>query len=110
MENRRRQNLERHLDVLSHHPHKPVLLMDGGLESQANRDYLKWFFDRMVEPKAYVTVPGSNHYSNTISKFGLALYDREVIKRTVQEVETFFRSAGGDSNRIPAEAAARNGA
>jgi len=93
MENRRRRSLENHLDALSRHPHKPVLLMDGGLESQANRDYLKGFFDSMVEPKTYVTVPRSNHYANTISKFGLALYDREVVERTVLEVEAFLNRA-----------------
>jgi pimeloyl-ACP methyl ester carboxylesterase len=92
MEERRGRNLERHLEILSRESHKPVLLMDGELEREADRAYLRGYFDRMAEPKGYVTVPRSNHYANTISKTGVVLYDREVVNRTVDAIESFLAS------------------
>jgi pimeloyl-ACP methyl ester carboxylesterase len=96
MEDRRARNLERHLEILSRNPHKPVLLMDGEVESEADRAYLRGYFDLMIEPKAYVTVPRSNLYANTVSGMGLAFYDREVIDRTIDEIVRFVESSDGD--------------
>jgi len=102
LEDRLARNLERHLEILSRSPHKPVLLMDGELESEADRAYLRDYFERMAEPKTYVTVPRSNHYGNTVSGLGLALYDREVIARTVDEIARFL---GSVDNRNTSHAA-----
>ena len=71
-------------------------MCSSDLESEADRAYLRGYFDLMIEPKAYVTVPRSNHYANTVSGMGLAFYDREVIDRTIDEIVRFVESSDGD--------------
>jgi hypothetical protein len=53
------------IPALSQKAHPPILLIDGELEPQADREYLEQSFQDLSEAKAYVTVSKSNHYFNT---------------------------------------------
>ena len=73
-----------HLDYFRSDGHKPLLLIDDGLATEADRAYLQRYHESIVEPKVYVTIEGSDHYVNTEDLGGLALYDRQVTPRLVE--------------------------
>lgn len=51
------------IDTYVEHPFRqPVLLVDGGLEDEADLRFLRDVFRRMKGDKAYVTIPGADHY------------------------------------------------
>jgi len=90
LEARRRRTIEQHVATLSEPEHKPVLLLDGELESPEDRRYLREYFDRIIEPKAYLTIPRSNHYANTARALGLHFYDRGVADGMAREIVTWL--------------------
>lgn len=81
--------------------HKPLLLMDGERELEADRSYLLAYYQGIVEPKRYVTVPNADHYSNTTSIRGVNIYDRRVLSDTADTIDHFLRN---DSRPLPSNA------
>ncbi len=71
--------------------HKPVLFLDGAREALADRRYLGSYFRAMTGPKAYVTVANADHYSNTTEIGTVAVYDRQVLRYTLEVIERFLR-------------------
>jgi dienelactone hydrolase len=66
-----------YLDYFSQPRHKPLLLMDGERESEADKAWLRLYYAKVAAPKMYATVSGVNHYLNT-ADFGFQgsiLYD-----------------------------------
>lgn len=71
--------------------HKPLLLIDGELESEEDQLFLRQLYDSITEPKNCVTLPNSDHYAN-VSNFGpLVIYDEPLINRLVEEIDTWLR-------------------
>ena len=83
--------MERYLDYFAREGHKPLLLMDGELEDEADREYLRRYYESMAGPKGYVTVRGADHYANTMSLRGLVLYDRQAVGETVDAIDRGLR-------------------
>ena len=97
----RQQTMQRHMPLLAKPGHKPVLFMDGELESRTARRYLRDYVKHVADPKRYVTIPGSNHYINTVREGGMNLYDRRVMNRTTAEIVRWLRPGpGADSAAI----------
>ncbi len=93
LEEKAQRNIEKFVPLLSRPGHKPLLLIDGENESGVERDYLREYFERLAEPKRHVTIPESDHYANTGRLFGLNLYDRGVMDRTVIEIVDWILSS-----------------
>jgi len=84
--------LERYLDYFSGKDHQPIFLIDGGLEDQENLSYLKGVYERMSQPKRYVTIPHSDHYNNAVEVRGLILYDRGTVEQLVQVIDRWLKN------------------
>ena len=66
--------------------HKPIMLVDGELENQADKQYYEQLHSAWAEPKQFVRLIGSDHYINTAQSFGLMFYDRGVMRQLVDEI------------------------
>ncbi len=88
--------------------HKPLLLIDGALESGADRSFLKACYARMTGPKEYVTLPGTEHYLGIVGfewfekvpvVSHLMIYDQAIVDRAVDVVDGFLagKAAGGET-------------
>ncbi|MCA9928682.1 MAG: alpha/beta fold hydrolase, partial [Anaerolineales bacterium] len=67
--------LESHLDYFARLDHVPVLLVDGALESDADKDFLQTIFDDMQGEKVYRTLAHADHYANVANVGPLIVYD-----------------------------------
>lgn len=80
-----------YLDYLSGTHHKPLLLMDGELESEQDKKYLAQYLEQISEPKHYITIPNSDHYCNTIKIVGINVYNQRVIGYTVDSIDRWLK-------------------
>ena len=64
---------------VGHRFRQPILLVDGEREEEADLRFLRERFERMRGPRAYVTIPGADHY------FGVA---RQVEERDPVTLQT----------------------
>jgi pimeloyl-ACP methyl ester carboxylesterase len=85
--------IRRFIPAFSQTDHPPILLMDGELEPQADREYLEQYFQDLSEPKAYVTVSQSNHYFNTLREplLGFNIFDRQGVEKAVEIMDQFLQ-------------------
>ncbi len=82
--------MENFSDYLMMPAHKPLLLIDGELESEADRIYLEKFFESIAEPKSYFTLSGTDHYAS-IANFGsIVFYDKKVADDLVDKITTWL--------------------
>ncbi len=91
LERSRSLDISRFLSHLSAREHKPILLIDGELEAEADKRYLRDLYERLSEPKHYVTIRGSDHYANTRDVGRLVLYDGHVVNETVTLIDDWLR-------------------
>lgn len=84
---------------------KPLLLIDGELESVADKKFLREYYSQMVAAHSYVTISETGHYFNVVGfeKFenfpiikDLYIYDRKVIEDSVKVIDTFFKLQGNE--------------
>jgi pimeloyl-ACP methyl ester carboxylesterase len=79
--------------------HKPLLLIDGALESEEDRKFLQAYSERMAEPKRYVTLDGTCHYLGVVG-FEVfervpflrhaMVYDEGIVEHAVEVIESFL--------------------
>lgn len=79
-------DMEKHIAYFSQTHHKPLLLIDGERESAKDRAYLKNYYDKIEEPKSYLTIQNSDHYGNTWELGGFDLYDQGVMSDTADGI------------------------
>jgi pimeloyl-ACP methyl ester carboxylesterase len=79
-----------HIQYFSSTNHKPLLLIDGGLESEDDRIFLQDYYAKITDPKSYVTIPKSDHYANTTAFLQFNLYDHTVVNETVVEINQWI--------------------
>lgn len=72
--------------------HKPILLIDGSREDDADQRFLQLIYDLMKPPKAYITIAGSNHYSNTKDMGPFILYHKQIVNELVQSIVGWLRN------------------
>lgn len=82
--------LENHLDYFSRPGHKPLLLIDGELEDQADRLFLGEIFDLLVEPKDYITLTDADHYANVANFGSLVVFDQRVVETLVNAIDDWL--------------------
>jgi pimeloyl-ACP methyl ester carboxylesterase len=80
--------------------HKPLLLIDGGLESQEDRAFLRYHHGKMCEPTQYATMEGTCHYFGIIGLEWLEsvpvlrnmlIYDHKIVGEVVGLINSFLR-------------------
>jgi len=81
---------EKRVGPFSQKVHKPILLIDGELESDKDKIYLQKAFNKMSEPKKYITLANSDHYCNTKSLAGFVFYDKKVIAQAVNAIDRWI--------------------
>ena len=84
--------IDNHLDYFTEPDHKPLLLIDGMLESREDREFLEQIFDSMSEPKEYFTLANADHYANTVNVGPVVIYDVSAISNLVNEIDLWLRS------------------
>ena len=72
--------------------HKSIFLIDGRLESPDDLQFLSQIYDLFVPPKKYLTIAGSNHYSNTKAVGGLIFYHKSVFNSLVLAISNWLHS------------------
>ncbi len=82
--------IDSHADYFSRQDHKPLLLVDGGLESPEDRRFLREVYEKMAGRKAYITLADADHYAN-VANFGpIVFYDRRVIRQLIQIIDDWL--------------------
>ncbi|HEX6387287.1 MAG TPA: hypothetical protein VF177_21685, partial [Anaerolineae bacterium] len=70
--------------------HVPILLIDGELEAQEDRQFLQDEYDAMAGAKAYTMLPSADHYAN-VANFGpLIIYDEQATDTLIRVIDAFF--------------------
>ncbi len=94
LEARANLTLESHLDYFSRSNHKPLLLIDGALESEADREFLQDLCATISDPRECMTLPNADHYANVANLGSLVLYDERVIAQLVDEIDDWLTKGG----------------
>jgi len=68
---------------------KPILLIDGSLESKKDREFLRNIFERMKGNKSYITIEDAGHYFGT-KKFG-TVKDPEILEELINVIDTWIK-------------------
>lgn len=85
-------DIAKYLPYFSSEGHKPLLLIDGELESKEDLEFLRNYFQSIGEPKQYVTIADSDHYANTTRFEWLTAYDRTAVRDTVNAIDAWAAS------------------
>lgn len=101
LERNLKNDMKKYKGYFSQNLHKPLLLIDGELESEKDKLYLRNFFNGMTEPKRYITLKNSGHYCNTMSLLGSVLYDIKVINQTTNAIDRWRIESAGITNSAP---------
>ena len=71
--------------------HKPLFLIDGSLEDQADLQFLRNIYQELLPPKQYQTVKGSNHYSNTKALGPFIFYHKQIFDVLVDKIAQWLK-------------------
>lgn len=87
------------LDHFKGEGHRPILLIDGELESKASRTYLEEQFEQMTQPKKFLRLEDSAHYLNVVGfeELGwlpgvgnLVVYDRRTMETALAAIDSYL--------------------
>jgi len=84
--------IDNHVCYFQTDGHKPIFLIDGSLESPADLQFLSKIYDLFIPPKKYLTIDGSNHYSNIKAVGGLVFYHKPVFDSLVKAISNWLHS------------------
>jgi pimeloyl-ACP methyl ester carboxylesterase len=85
--------LENHLDYFTQPDHKPLLLIDGMGESEADRRFLQQMCDVITGPRVCVTLADADHYANVLNVGSLVIYDQRVAQSLVETIDQWLKTA-----------------
>jgi len=71
--------------------HKPLFLIDGSLEEQADLQFLRNIYQELLPPKQYFTIEGSNHYSNTKALGPFIFYHKQIFNILVDKIAGWLK-------------------
>lgn len=80
------RDIERFRDDWARDGHVPLVMIDGGRESSADREYLARYAARVHPPSRYVTIADADHYLNTGRIGRILYYDRAALGALVREI------------------------
>lgn len=96
-----RHNLKKYIHYFSQNWHKPLFLIDGELESEKDKLYLRNFFNEITEPKKYITLAHADHYCNTMAFLSFAFYDKKTITQVINEIDRWIIRQKGMIDSTP---------
>jgi len=70
--------------------HIPLFLIDGELEGEDDKIFLRETFKNMTEPKGYFTLNDTGHYCNTTSIGNFLVYNDRINTEFVTVIDNFF--------------------
>jgi len=73
--------------------HTPILLILGERDEPRGHKSVLDEFDRVVDPKRFVLLDGSDHYLNTAQSLGLVFYDVAVARRLTNAMVSWIESS-----------------
>ncbi len=85
------REMDSYIDYFSQKGHKPIFLIDGELETEKDRTYLKNYHLKIKEPKRYSTIKNSDHYGNTFMRKGIIFYNKKVIDDLASVIDSWLR-------------------
>jgi len=81
--------------ILDYPAHPPVLLVDGAEEHDEDLIFLKDVYEKMTEPKGYITIQAADHYFGTkINQDGSSgniRYNAIIMNELVEAIDAWFR-------------------
>jgi alpha/beta superfamily hydrolase len=81
--------------ILDYPVHPPVLLVDGAAENDEDLMFLKDVYEKMTEPKGYITIQSADHYFGTKinqdGSSGKIPYDVSVMNELVKAIDHWFQ-------------------
>jgi pimeloyl-ACP methyl ester carboxylesterase len=86
----RSMDLASYLDYFTQPEHKPILLIDGMLEDEKDRQYLQQIYSSMTGPKKHITLSNADHYANIANLGFIIFYDQEAQKRLINEITAWL--------------------
>lgn len=84
--------IDSHLEYFAQSSHKPLFLIDGEIEDEKDKVFLKGIYEHIAQPKKYVTLAKSDHYCNTTSLFGIIFYDKSIMNTLVESIDTWLKA------------------
>ena len=85
--------------ILKHPAHPPILLIDGEMEGQKDLFFLKKLYEKMTEPKAYITIQNANHYFGTLRNnegfYGIVTYWNNILGELVETIDSWLKKERG---------------
>jgi len=90
----RRHDVSSAVSLYAKAGHIPLLLVDGSIENEGEREALRAAFDGMAEPKRLVTLAESDHYANSAGLTGdhaTGFYDERVMRELLDAIDATLR-------------------
>jgi hypothetical protein len=92
-------HIDNHIEELSRPGHKPLLLIDGELESEEDRTFLHELYEEISPPKGYLRLDNADHYANVAGFRALVVYDRKVLSQLVEGIDSWLKEEPEMSER-----------
>jgi pimeloyl-ACP methyl ester carboxylesterase len=70
--------------------HVPILLIEGELESEEDKLFLRDTFKNITEPKRYITLNDTGHYCNTTGIGNFMIYNDRIITELINVIDNWF--------------------
>lgn len=83
-------SMEEYVEPYLTEGHRPLMLIDGELESEADKRYLENYFDKLAPPKKFVRLRGATHYCNTAQSLGLVFFDHAVAHQLLSQITAWI--------------------
>ena len=85
------------IDYYSTSGHVPIFLIDGENENKEDHEFLRNYFNEIVDDKMYFTIPDADHYCNTsglffkysknrLSDYEFVLYNKKIINNLIKNI------------------------
>jgi hypothetical protein len=64
--------------------------VDGGSESEEDRQYLREYYQSISEPKGYITLSDADHYANVANFGALVIFDELAVDELVDSLDSWL--------------------
>ena len=70
--------------------HVPILIIDGELEGEEDKLFLRNRFKNMTESKRYILLNDTGHYCNTTGIGNFMVYNDKIITELINDIDKWF--------------------
>jgi pimeloyl-ACP methyl ester carboxylesterase len=84
--------IDNYVEYFSLPQHKSLMLIDGELEREEDKVFLRELYQKMTPPVIYITIKNTDHYCNTTSFRNLMIYDKKVVEEMVDLIDAFLKT------------------